>query len=71
VIAMKNKREPGIEIAVTQELIDEAMHDGLSGCELIALALARSIPGARDIVVTEETISFTLDGDLHTVGGSA
>jgi hypothetical protein len=50
------------KIEVTQETIDEAMRAGVTGAEMIALAITKCVPGASDIVVTTEAISFTVDG---------
>ena len=54
------------EIKVTQEMIDEARRRGMTGSELIAMAITKAIPEATDISVNEETISYTLPGgEVH------
>jgi hypothetical protein len=55
------------EIEVTREMIDEARRKGMTDCQMMALAVAKSIPGASDIVVADKgdevTVEFTLDGE--------
>jgi hypothetical protein len=42
-----------LTIHVTQEVFDEARYKVWWCCEIIALAIARSVPGARDVVVAD------------------
>ncbi len=45
-----------IRINVTQEMIDRARREGLSGAQLIALAIQEAIPGATEIEVNGQNL---------------
>src|SRR5260370_41065107 len=44
-------------IHVTQEIIDRGRREGLSGAQVIALAIQESIPGATEIEVNGQNLS--------------
>ncbi len=45
-----------VEIRVTQEMIDRARREGLSGAQLIALAIQEALPGATEIEVNGQNL---------------
>ena len=42
---MTDDDAPEITVNVTQEIIDRARREGLSGAQMIALAIAEAVPG--------------------------
>lgn len=52
----RSGRAPEITVNVTQEIIDRARREGLSGAQMIALAIQESIPGASDIEVNGQNL---------------
>lgn len=51
-------------ISITQDIIDMGRQYGWSGAEVIQYAVAKAYPEATDIIVDNESISFTINGEV-------
>lgn len=43
------RQAPEFTITITQEIWDRARREGLSGAQMVALAIAEQVPGAKDV----------------------
>lgn len=51
-----SKPAPEVTVKITHEVWDRARREGLSGAQMVALAIAEQVPGAGDVEVMGQNL---------------